>query len=91
MIINSKSLEILVNQIFMAMDCRKKEAHTITQHLVTANLMGHDSHGVGMIPIYVKGFHQKILFPNITPELLKDESSIMVFNGNRGFGQSITN
>ena len=91
MILKSKSLVTLVNQIFMAMGCRKKEAHTITQHLVTANLMGHDSHGVGMIPIYVKGFHQKILFPNITPELIKDESSIMVFNGKRGFGQSVTN
>ena len=91
MIVNSKSLATLVNQIFMAMGCHKKEAQTITQHLVTANLMGHDSHGVGMIPIYVKGFHQKILFPNIIPELIKDEPSIMVFNGNRGFGQSITN
>ena len=91
MIVNSKSLATLVNQIFMAMGCHKKEAKTITQHLVTANLMGHDSHGVGMIPIYVKGFHQKILFPNVTPELIKDEPSMMVFNGNRGFGQSITN
>ena len=91
MIINSKRLAALVNQIFLAIGCHKKEANTITQHLVTANLMGHDSHGVGMIPIYVKGFHQKILFPNITPELIKDEPSMMVFNGKRGFGQSITN
>ena len=91
MIINSKSLETLVNQIFIAMGCHKNEAFTVTKHLITANLMGHDSHGVGMIPTYVNGFHQKILFPNIIPDLVKDDPSIIVFNGKRGFGQSIAN
>ena len=60
MIINSKKLNALITKIFLGMECSEEETRTITDHLVTANLMGHDSHGVGMIPIYVKNFHQKI-------------------------------
>ena len=89
MIVDSKKLTLLVNKIFLAIGCYSDEATTITDHLIKANLMGHDSHGVGMIPIYVKNFHGNILFPNITPDLTKDDPSIMVFNGKRGFGQSV--
>ena len=91
MVINSKKLDALIKKIFLAMQCSEEEAGVITHHLVTANLMGHDSHGVGMIPIYVKNFHEKILFPNITPKLTKDDRSMIVFNGQRGFGQSVAN
>ena len=89
MIINSQKLASLITKIFLAMNCSRKETSIISNHLITANLMGHDSHGVGMIPIYVKNFHEKILFPNKYPELMKDEPSIITFDGQRGFGQSI--
>ncbi len=91
MIINSHKLESLVTKICYAMHCSNRETSIITKHLVTANLMGHDSHGVGMIPIYVKSFHAGILFPNMRPKLSKDETTIIVYNGRRGFGQSIAN
>lgn len=90
MIINSKKLECLITEIFLAMNCSNDETSMIVSHLITANLMGHDSHGVGMIPIYVKSFHSGILFPNMTPEPLKDESTIIIYDGRRGFGQSVT-
>nr|MDQ6120640.1 hypothetical protein [Klebsiella pneumoniae subsp. pneumoniae] len=31
-----------------------REATLVADHLIAANLAGHDSHGVGMIPSYVK-------------------------------------
>lgn len=91
MIINSKKLETLVTKIFFAMNCSIKETSVISSHLVTANLMGHDSHGVGMIPIYVKSFHAGILFPNKSPTSLRNEPTISLYDGERGFGQSIAN
>ncbi len=84
-----KKLTFLIEQIFKAMNCKDHEATTITKHLITANLMGHDSHGIGMIPIYVKSFQDGILIPNVVPELVIDQPSIMVFNGKRGFGQAV--
>ena len=86
---DAENLEVLVERIFQAIGCNKIEVYTITKHLVTANLMGHDSHGVGMVPIYVKNFLDGILFPNVVPELTVNEASIMVFNGKRGFGQTV--
>ena len=90
MVVDSKKLETFIREIFLAMHCSTNETSIITHHLITANLMGHDSHGVGMIPIYVKNFHEQILLPNVNPITIKDESNILIFDGKRGFGQSIT-
>ncbi len=49
------------------------EARLVADHLVLANLFGHDSHGVGMIPAYigntatgacVRNHHAKIIRDN---------------------------
>ncbi|MEE2773898.1 MAG: malate/lactate/ureidoglycolate dehydrogenase [Pseudomonadota bacterium] len=90
MIISHKKLGSLVRLIFHAMGCHNRETTTITDHLVTANLMGHDSHGVGMIPIYVQSFLAGELKPNVSPNITVDNHSILVFDGKKGFGQSVT-
>ena len=91
MIISAQKLQSLAKKIFLGMTCSTQETSIITNHLVTANLMGHDSHGVGMIPIYVKSFHANILFPNMIPECVKNDGNIVIYDGKRGFGQSIAN
>src|SRR5262245_13192438 len=40
--------------IFHAAGCRPGEAQCIAAHLVEANLVGHDSHGVIRVPSYVQ-------------------------------------
>src|SRR5437016_6191213 len=40
------------------------EADLVAEHLVAANLAGHDSHGVGMMPTYVRHLTQGLLVPN---------------------------
>ena len=65
----------------------KQEADTVTDHLVRANLAGHDSHGVGMIPNYMHSLSIGQLFANKHVKLIKDEPSIMMFDGQRGYGQ----
>mgnify|MGYP001202116100 CR=1 FL=1 len=89
MVINSQKLEALISKIFLSMNCSVQETSTIANHLVTANLMGHDSHGVGMIPIYVKNYQESILYSGVTPDLVKNEPIMMIFDGKRGFGQSV--
>ncbi len=87
--IKAVRLQKLANKIFTAMGCNPNEANKISEHLVDANLLGHDSHGIGMIPSYVRSFHSGILFPNVRPSLVKDIGSILIFDGERGFGQSV--
>jgi len=66
------------------------EAAEVADHLVKANLAGHDSHGVGMLPSYVRNFHNGLLIPNQTPETVVDFGALLVIDAKRGYGQQMT-
>src|ERR1700761_2712637 len=59
----------------------------VADHLVRANLAGHDSHGVGMLPTYVRLLHAGLLVPNQTAETVLDAGALLVIDARRGFGQ----
>ena len=63
------------------------EAQTVADHLVEANLKGHDSHGVGMIPTYVANVGAGRLHPNRHATLVSEQGPIAVFDGQMGYGQ----
>lgn len=68
----------------------EKEARLTADHLVGANLAGHDSHGVGMIPRYVKAFKADELKLNRRIEMAVDNGALVTIDGCRGIGQSVT-
>ena len=57
-------------------------------HLIAANLAGHDSHGVGMIPSYVKSHAGGFLQLNRHATVTKDAGAVVTLDGNAGFGQA---
>src|SRR5438105_866509 len=65
------------------------EADLVADHLVQANLAGHDSHGVGMIPAYVRHLKAGLVVPNTRAKLVKDEGAVLMFDGGRGYGRSV--
>jgi uncharacterized oxidoreductase len=52
--IDHRELRRLARAIFVATGSDDCEAGIVSGHLVEANLRGHDSHGVGPIPTYVR-------------------------------------
>jgi len=62
------------------------EASTVATSLVEANLRGHDSHGVGMIPRYVDATLLGGLRVNQHARMTLDAASLVAFDGNRGHG-----
>ena len=80
-------LRKIVGEIIKKMGSTPEEAKIVSDHLVRSNLAGHDSHGVGMIPIYIKNYQAGLLKPNLPAKLVKDTGSIMMFDGQKGFGQ----
>ena len=54
MIHTAKKLAKFAEAIFCAAGSNGKEASSIAYNLVEANLTGHDSHGIGMVPSYVE-------------------------------------
>ena len=66
-----------------------REAKRVAENLVTANLTGHDSHGVGMIPRYVESLQEGGLQPNRHPRVKLDGGALLALDGQGGYGQVI--
>jgi len=66
-----------------------EEACLVADNLVLANLSGHDSHGVGMIPRYVDAVLEGGLAPNASAKVSLDIGTMLTLDGQRGYGQVI--
>ena len=85
--IQADTLTSIVTAIFEKTGSPTNEAALVSGSLVTANLMGHDSHGVGLVPTYVRHIKAGLLHPGTAAECVKDDGAIMMFDGCRGFGR----
>jgi uncharacterized oxidoreductase len=66
-----------------------REAKLVATNLVEANLKGHDSHGVGMIPRYIASLLEGGLVVNQAPKVVFDSGNMLRMDGQRGYGQVI--
>ncbi|TQM09697.1 malate/lactate/ureidoglycolate dehydrogenase [Pseudonocardia kunmingensis] len=82
-------LEGLVAAIFTAAGCAGVEAELIARELVSANLAGHDSHGVVRVPIYVDRVRRGWVRAGQEAEIVTDGGAFVVLDGNSGFGQTV--
>jgi hydroxycarboxylate dehydrogenase B len=76
-------------QLFEAARSSPTEAKLAADHLVAANLAGHDSHGVGMAPRYVSSALNNELQPNQTAKLVVDAGAMLLVDGLRGMGPAV--
>lgn len=82
-----KSLKILVKKLFLKAGADKRNANMISESLVTSNLYGVDTHGIFMIPAYIKQIKVKELNPAAWPEIVKENQFGALVKGNWTFGQ----
>ena len=75
--------------VFIASGSSVEEAESVSNNLVMANLSGHDSHGVGMLPRYVDAVLEGGLKPDATLHTLLDMGSMLTLNAQRGYGQTM--
>jgi uncharacterized oxidoreductase len=85
-----QALHALTSLIVSRMGSSPEETDEVADHLVRANLSGHDSHGVGMLPAYVRLLRDGLLVPNQTPHTVLDAGALLVIDARRGFGQRMT-
>ena len=76
-----------VVSVFLAAGSNEREAKLIAGHLVEANLRGHDSHGVGMIPSYVKNIRAGDFVVNQTLQVALDTGAMLICDARQGAGQ----
>jgi uncharacterized oxidoreductase len=66
-----------------------EEARLVADHLVLANLFGHDSHGVGMMPAYLLNTTTGHCVRNQHAKIVRDNGAVIVIDGGAGYGQVI--
>lgn len=88
-VVDHERLRAVARAIVAATGSDEEEAREVADHLVEANLRGHDSHGVGMLPAYVQNYHDGHLRPNRHARRIREDGSIAVFSGEMGYGQKI--
>jgi uncharacterized oxidoreductase len=76
-------------RVFAAAGCAGDEAQTIAASLVQSNLFGHDSHGVGLIPMYLEGLRAGTARAGQSVRVVTDHGALATLDGQRGFGQVI--
>jgi uncharacterized oxidoreductase len=87
--IDHQTLRVLTVRMLRAAGSAEAEATAVADHLVDANLAGHDSHGVGMLPHYFRNLKAGTLVPNQRPEIVSETASFAVWDGRGGFGQVV--
>lgn len=87
--ITEQDLTDFVTDIFKSLHAPVDKAQRVAGHLVEANLKGHDSHGVGMVPNYVYGATQGHLKVDADAAVVMDKGSVLLVDGQQGFGQVV--
>lgn len=85
--IDPARLEAATSAIFLGLGSAPREADLIARHLVEANLQGHDSHGVGVVPMYVRAAKNGGMVVNQTLSVALDTGGMLICDGGRGAGQ----
>ena len=87
--ISSESLSAFVEALFEAAEVSPDEASTVADHLVDANLMGHDSHGVIRAPQYLDRIAAQELLPGRELRIIERRGAVLRMEGGGTFGQVI--
>jgi uncharacterized oxidoreductase len=84
-----EALHRIAAAIVRAAGSEPDEAETVAEHLVGADLRGHDGHGVSRLPAYLDAVERELLVPNTPARLVEDGGSWLRFAGDRGYGQRV--
>jgi uncharacterized oxidoreductase len=82
-------LKELVRTVFAAAGCRPPEDERIAHYLVTANLVGHDSHGVIRVPSYIDWLRAGKVLANQELRTVFENEVLAIVDGQFGFGQTM--
>jgi len=86
-VIHHAALLGITERIFTAAGSEPDEARTIADYLVEANLRGHDSHGVGLVPNYLQHLAAGTVVANRKGRVVSENGSLIVYDGERAWGQ----
>ena len=85
--VQAQVLRQAVEELFAAAGASHDTATLIAAHLVEANLRGHDSHGVGVVPMYLDSLQAGGMVLDQELKLVADLGGMTILDAGRGPGQ----
>jgi uncharacterized oxidoreductase len=86
--IGAAALGDFVRDIFVKAGCSNDEGTRLGKSLVSANLTGHDSHGVQRVPRYLEWKAEGMFVADRSIEIVRETPVLAVVDGHYGFGQT---
>jgi LDH2 family malate/lactate/ureidoglycolate dehydrogenase len=88
--IGADDLTAFAVAVYAAAGTPVEHARIVAAHQVGANLVGHDSHGVVLLPTYVDRIDRGHIMPAARPDVLRESAATLAVNGRWGFGPVVS-
>ena len=89
-VLSYKYLHKVAFHIYLAEGVPESAAEVVATHQVKANLVGHDSHGIILLPQYVERIHRGHIVPRASIEVVNESPTTARIDGHWGFGFVVT-
>ncbi|MBR9824697.1 MAG: malate/lactate/ureidoglycolate dehydrogenase [Alphaproteobacteria bacterium] len=83
---NADQLIAFSRRVLERLDVRDADAQRVAEHLVSANLAGHDSHGIGLLPAYTRHAQEGLVDLKAAIEVVRETSVIYQVDAKRSWG-----
>jgi uncharacterized oxidoreductase len=88
--VTAEHLEQIAKALLIGAGTPETEAVTVARLSIAANLAGHDSHGIIMIPSYIERIKVGHIVPGAPWEITQETPTTTVIDGHWGFGYVVT-
>lgn len=86
-IVNHADLLNFAKEVMVKLGASTEDAFVVADNLVTSNLRGIDSHGVGRLKRYVEGIKSGYIIPDAKPTVLRESPVMASIDARNGLGQ----
>lgn len=88
--VQANRLQTIAAELLKGAGASAEEAAIISRHSIGANLAGHDSHGIILIPTYIDRIKRGHIVPGAPYEVIQETPNSTVVDGHWGFGYVIS-
>jgi L-2-hydroxycarboxylate dehydrogenase (NAD+) len=86
LVVSADALKAFVLSVFARWGTPPAVAELTADLMVRTDLRGVDSHGVGMLPTYLRWYRRGWIVPKAEPEVVRDEGTTAVVDARQAFG-----
>ena len=82
-------LQHFMKTAFIKLGVSEQDAQTCAEILITSDLRGIESHGVGRLRMYVDRIHKGLIETKVQPQIVRESPTTAVIDGQHGIGMII--